>query len=110
MCASAHRTAPAVATTAGTHPANVAAGLVPLEDPQVRAGVCLDCHYGSAEGNQFVTHRMMAAGHPRIVFERLFGEGGSVAERRAALRKRASLLDWVTEDMASLKRRLGQTE
>ena len=56
-------------TTIGTHPANVAAGLVPLENPQVRAGVCLDCHYGSASGNQFVTHRMMAAGHPRIVFE-----------------------------------------
>ena len=56
-------------TTAGTHRANVAAGLVPLEDPQTRAGVCLDCHYGSANGNQFVTHRMMAAGHPRIAFE-----------------------------------------
>ena len=56
-------------TTLGSHPANLAAGLVPLENPQVRAGVCLDCHYGSAKGNQFVTHRMMAAGHPRIVFE-----------------------------------------
>jgi len=56
-------------TTAGTHSANVSAGLVPLESPQVRAGVCLDCHYGSASGNQFVTHRMMAAGHPRIAFE-----------------------------------------
>ncbi len=48
--------------------------------------------------------------HPRIVFERLFGEGGSVAERRAALRKRASLLDWVTEDIASLKRKLGAAD
>jgi hypothetical protein len=56
-------------TTGGSHPANVAAGLVPLDNPRVRAGVCLDCHYGSANGNQFVTHRMMAAGHPRIVFE-----------------------------------------
>ena len=56
-------------TTAGTHAANVAAGLTPLDDPRVRAGVCLDCHFGSARGDQFVTHRMMAAGHPRIVFE-----------------------------------------
>ena len=56
-------------TTVGTHPANVAAGLTPLDDPRVRAGVCLDCHFGSAGGNQFVTHRMMAAGHPRIAFE-----------------------------------------
>lgn len=53
----------------GTHGANLAAGLVPLERPQERAGVCLDCHFGSDEGNQFVTHQMMAAGHPRIVFE-----------------------------------------
>ena len=48
--------------------------------------------------------------HPRIVFERLFGEGGSLAERRAALRKRASLLDWVTEDIASLQRQLGPAD
>ncbi len=48
--------------------------------------------------------------HPRIVFERLFGEGGSLAERRAALRKRASLLDWVTEDIASLQRELGPSD
>jgi hypothetical protein len=48
--------------------------------------------------------------HPRIVFERLFGEGGSLAERRAALRKRASLLDWVVEDIASLNRNLGAAD
>ena len=52
-----------------THGSNVAAGLTPLERPQVRARVCLDCHYGSADGNQFVTHSMMAAGHPRVAFE-----------------------------------------
>lgn len=48
--------------------------------------------------------------HPRIVFERLFGEGGSLAERQAALRKRASLLDWVADDIASLKRQLGPSD
>ncbi|MBI4625945.1 MAG: DUF1552 domain-containing protein [Verrucomicrobia bacterium] len=48
--------------------------------------------------------------HPRIVFERLFGEGGSHAERPAALRKRASLLDWITEDIANLKRKLGPAD
>ncbi len=45
--------------------------------------------------------------HPRIVFERLFGEGGSAEERRAALRKRASLVDWVREDIARLQREVG---
>ena len=45
--------------------------------------------------------------HPRIVFENLFGDGGSTAERRAALRTRASLLDGVKEDLAKLRRELG---
>jgi uncharacterized protein DUF1552 len=45
--------------------------------------------------------------HPRIVFERLFGEGGSVADRQAVLRRRASLLDWVNEDIARLEKQLG---
>jgi hypothetical protein len=53
----------------GTHLANVAAGMVPLDRPQVRARLCLDCHFGSAANGQFVSHRLMAAGHPRISFE-----------------------------------------
>ena len=48
--------------------------------------------------------------HPRIVFEMLFGEGGTMAERRASLRKRASLLDWVGEEIASLQRELGPAD
>ena len=45
--------------------------------------------------------------HPRMVFERLFGEGGTAAQRRAALGRRASLLDWVRDDIARLQRELG---
>lgn len=48
--------------------------------------------------------------HPRIVFESLFGEGGSAADRRAALKQRASLLDSVTEDLKRLKRDLGPSD
>ena len=53
----------------GTHAANVARGMVPLENPRARAARCLDCHFGSADQGQFVNHRIMAAGHPRISFE-----------------------------------------
>jgi len=53
------------------------------------------------------TTPLPAEAHPRIVFESLFGEGGSMADRRAALRKRASLLDWFNEDVARLNRKLG---
>lgn len=52
-----------------THARNVAMGMVPLDQPKARAGVCLDCHFGSADPGQFVNHRIMAAGHPRISFE-----------------------------------------
>lgn len=52
-----------------THASNVRDGLRPLENPQVRANVCLDCHFGSTDTGQFVTHEMMAAGHPRVSFE-----------------------------------------
>jgi len=53
------------------------------------------------------TTPLPAEAHPRIVFERLFGEGGSAADRRAALKRRSSLLDWVRDDMARLQKRLG---
>ncbi len=53
------------------------------------------------------TTPLPAEAHPRIVFESLFGDGGGVADRRAALRKRASLLDSFTDDLTRLKSQLG---
>jgi hypothetical protein len=53
------------------------------------------------------TTPLPAEAHPRIVFESLFGEGGNLAERRAALRKKASLLDSFNDDIARLQRNLG---
>ncbi len=53
------------------------------------------------------TTPLPAEAHPRLVFESLFGEGGSPADRQAALRRRASLLDLVRDDIARLRRTLG---
>src|SRR5688572_8315336 len=53
------------------------------------------------------TTPLPAEAHPRIVFEMLFGEGGSIAERRAALQKKASLLDSFMDDLNRLQRKLG---
>jgi hypothetical protein len=53
------------------------------------------------------TTPLPAEAHPRVVFERLFGEGGSAADRRAALKRRASLLDWVRDDISRLQKSLG---
>src|SRR5262245_37133509 len=47
---------------------------------------------------------------PRVVFERLFGDGGTAKDRLAELRKNRSILDWVTEDMARLQRKVGAAD
>lgn len=53
------------------------------------------------------TTPLPAEAHPRIVFETLFGAGGTVAERREALRQRASLLDSIVEELSRLQSTLG---
>lgn len=56
------------------------------------------------------TTPLPAEAHPRLIFESLFGEGGSVAERRKALSQKASLLDFVSDDLSRLKRDLGAAD
>lgn len=56
------------------------------------------------------TTPLPAEAHPRLVFESLFGEGGRKTDRQAALRKRASLLDFMKEDLARLERTLGPAD
>ena len=56
------------------------------------------------------TTPLPAEAHPRIVFESLFGEGGTAKERRAALRERASLLDSVSEEITRLQHELGPAD
>ncbi len=48
--------------------------------------------------------------HPRVVFEMMFGEGGSIAERRIALHRQASLLDSMAEEIRHLKREVGASD
>ena len=44
---------------------------------------------------------------PRIVFERLFGKGGTPEQRQAQLQEDRSILDWVLDDLSRLQRQLG---
>ncbi len=59
---STHHNAPTVG-----HADNVAAGMYPTEKVNDRANLCLSCHLGN--NDKFATHRIMAAGHPRLSFE-----------------------------------------
>jgi hypothetical protein len=50
-----------------THADNLAAGLFPSEKVAQRSDLCLSCHLGTK--NKFASHRILAAGHPRLAFE-----------------------------------------
>ena len=56
------------------------------------------------------TSPLPAEAHPRVVFERLFGDGGTAADRMSELRKNSSLLDWVKDDIARLQKKLGAND
>ena len=56
------------------------------------------------------TTPLPAEAHPRLVFEKLFGEGGTPEERRASLKRKASLLDWMSEDISRLQKTLGSAD
>ncbi|HEX4793528.1 MAG TPA: DUF1552 domain-containing protein [Humisphaera sp.] len=56
------------------------------------------------------TTPLPAEAHPRLVFEQLFGEGGTKGDRQAALRRRASLLDFVKDDITRLGNTLGPSD
>ena len=74
------------------------------------AGVCNNgyaCVYQNCLSWSSPTTPLPSEAHPRVVFERLFGEGGNAAARRAALQDRASLLDSFTANIAKLKQRVG---
>src|SRR5512132_1405643 len=77
------------------------------------AGVCNNgyaCVYQNCLSWSSPTTPLPSEAHPRIVFERLFGEGGNASARRAGLRNRGSLLDSFSDDIARLKQRVGMTD
>jgi hypothetical protein len=45
--------------------------------------------------------------NPRVVFERMFGQAGSVAQRVARMREQRSLLDSISDEASQLQRGLG---
>jgi len=48
--------------------------------------------------------------NPRKVFERMFGEGGSAAQRLARIQEDRSILDAITKEASSLQLRLGPSD
>jgi hypothetical protein len=66
-----------------------------------------DCFYVNTVSWRNETTPNLTENHPRIVFERLFGDGGSSAERLARTKKTSSILDSVREEATRLAAAVG---
>jgi hypothetical protein len=82
-------------------------------DMMTLAGQCDNgyaCVYHNCLSWSSPTTPLPSEAHPRIVFERLFGDGANAAERRTSLKKRASLLDSVMDEFTQLNKQLGPAD
>jgi hypothetical protein len=82
-------------------------------DQMTLAGQCDNgyaCVYQNNLSWSTPTTPLPSEAHPRVVFERLFGDGDTPAERRAALKTKASLLDSVLGEFNELKTKLGPAD
>lgn len=68
------------------------------------------CAYSNAVSWRTDTTPLPGEANPRIVFERLFGDGGSSSDRLAQLRENRSILDAVSDEISRLQRTLGAAD
>lgn len=68
------------------------------------------CVYMNTLAWRSATAALPTENNPRAVFERLFGDGGSAAQRVERARENRSILDSVTQEMTRLQTRLGATD
>jgi hypothetical protein len=69
-----------------------------------------DCFYVNTVSWRNETTPNMAEDHPRIVFERLFGDGGTSAQRLARIKSQGSILDSVAAEAGRLSHTLGNND
>jgi hypothetical protein len=84
--------------------------LISSEIDLVLGGQCeagYSCAYMNTVSWQSPTTPLPNENNPSVVFERLFGAGGTPEERLDRMKKKRSLLDRVNQDLARLQRTLG---
>jgi hypothetical protein len=112
------RTRPGVevklATTADQLAADVLGATTPIRSLELAVDTATqaacdsgDCFYVNTVSWRNETTPNLTENHPRVVFERLFGDGGSAAERLERTRKTASILDSVRAEASRLASTVG---
>jgi hypothetical protein len=81
-----------------------------IEESSVNCGEGLSCAYRDTISWQGPTSPLPMQNNPQVVFERLFGDGSTDAERRARRQQSVSLLDSVLGEAAVLQRKLPATD
>jgi hypothetical protein len=78
-----------------------------LESPNQIACDSNDCFWVNTISWRNETTPNTMEAHPRVVFERLFGDGGSAADRLKRMRETGSILDSVAQEASRLATTLG---
>jgi len=81
-----------------------------INEGSLSCGDGLSCAYRNTIAWQTPTSPLPMENNPQVVFERLFGDGSTDAERRARREQASSLLDAVADQIDSLNRRLGYAD
>ena len=68
------------------------------------------CVYQNSLSWSSPTQPLPSEAHPRLVFETLFGDGGTPEQMQKARESRASLLDLVTKEIRRIKKRVGASD
>ena len=77
-----------------------------IEEPSVNCGDGLSCSYRDTISWQGPSSPLPMQNNPQVVFERLFGDGSTDAQRKARRAQSMSLLDSVLGEAASLQKKL----
>ena len=77
-----------------------------IEEPSLNCGDGLSCSYRDTISWQGASAPLPMQNNPQVVFERLFGDGSTDAERKARRAQSVSLLDSVLGEAASLQKKL----
>jgi hypothetical protein len=81
-----------------------------VEDPGANSSNCgegYSCVYTNTISWQTATRPLPMEINPQVVFEKMFGDGGTPEERAARREQQRSILDSVTTSLASLENELG---
>jgi hypothetical protein len=81
-----------------------------IEEAVLACEASFSCAYRNSISWKSPTEPQPMQNNPRLVFEKLFGDGGSADERRARRQESRSLLDSVMEQVATLQKDLAPAD